>query len=704
MRIKRKHKSVAEIRSTIMSNLDRFDVISFDVFDTLLRRCIYPPELIKERSAALFSEILKDFDIEAQTEYILDCRQLCENKLRKEASDLGYDPECDFEQLAYKLVEHVLADLMQLKIDKELIADLSNRFIECEIYLELETSIPNSEMCALYRELQTIGKRTILTSDMYLSSEHIKILLNKNDVTVASEDCYVSSKSKLCKWSGRLFKHWLDVESVTPDRVIHIGDNPQSDYLSAIREGLNVILYIDPQENRRRAELQSAYQLSEKHSYWQGAYTLRICNSLKKATLSNDFLYDYGYHFLGPAFSAYIHCVVEKIKLYKIDHVLFLAREGFLFQKIYDCFNSQLGLSGLQPTTFYACLSRYSTGLASVQYLSPREIQTGTYKMHQQGLASVLKTYGLPQQLFASIAAEYGIYDITEPIYDCYSHPGVLGFLGDARVQDAVAESRTVAKKKLSTYLDDCNFWGRNRKVALLDVGWEGTIQDNLIHAFGQRSDFPILYGLYFGRVKGRNFLQYSPSISEGLMYDFRRRDISEQSITNFVQIFEQAARAPHGSTLTYELNYEEQVEPVFKPENSQDRKDEIDLNPSLAILQQGILDFADCYSKAIFLTGYSSVDVKPYILANISRFINLPRRKEAWNILNKMKHSEDFGANNSLSLGINNFQTFSIKQWLYMINEYSNVFWKQGTLKISGVPGLPFLFSILRNTTRNPF
>ena len=133
-------------------------------------------------------------------------------------------------------------------------------------------------------------------------------------------------------------------------------------------------------------------------------------------------------------------------------------------------------------------------------------------------------------------------------------------------------------------YLGQCNFWGRDPQgCALVDIGWEGTIQDNLVRAFNQLGAFPLLHGLYFGRRERKTFLKYSNSFSHGLIYESRNRNINTESIDIFVEIFEKGAGAPHASTRGYApvgSRIEDGVRPVFKSDSSQSRQAEISAMP----------------------------------------------------------------------------------------------------------------------------
>ena len=183
-------------------------------------------------------------------------------------------------------------------------------------------------------------------------------------------------------------------------------------------------------------------------------------------------------------------------------------------------------------------------------------------------------------------------------------------------------------------------------------MGWEGSIQFNLINAFGQRQDFPQLFGFYLGRRRGRYLLEYAPSFAEGLLYDYRNYSINERLPLEFLEIYEEAARAPHGTALGYRWAGNNTIRPMLKQPGQADRDCEIRDNPQLAVMQQGILDFAGRYLEVIRATGYGSQQIKPFVLATAARFVCLPRKNEIRGIIRNFSHAADFDVRSSFELG----------------------------------------------------
>lgn len=450
-----------------------------------------------------------------------------------------------------------------------------------------------------------------------------------------------------------------------------------------------------------------------------GALLYEKCLSSGHTTLKDaPFLYTYGYEFIGLAYSVYLHRVIEKVKQFEIDHLIFVAREGYLFQKIY-----QILQSGATPmldpavSTHYACLSRVSTLLASTPQLTTREIALATEKPGEQGLADVLKILGLPVDEFLPYAQLHQI-DLSQPLTDYWNNQPLLNFLNNMDMQAQVRQHYQAANHKLQQYLDQCQFWGKNRKVALVDIGWQGTIQDNLTRAFNHRDDFPLLHGFYFGRREIQTFLRYSSSLSHGLVYDARDGHASLESIQLFVGMFEQAASAPHASTIGYD-DTPQGVVPRLAPNTRLSRQNELQLAAPTALLQQGILDFAQQYKQCWNQQRFTATSQLPFLQGLITRHIAFPTYEEAFHLskhfsmpshLAKRASTAVYGSGNpeATSQKPKAFSTFIVSKadFWHAIKRgklktakahFEAAIWKPGSLRLLNIPGFASIYRIKR-------
>ncbi len=90
--------------------------------------------------------------------------------------------------------------------------------------------------------------------------------------------------------------------------------------------------------------------------------------------------------------------------------------------------------------------------------------------------------------------------------------------------------------------------------MALVDIGWLGTIQRFLYNAIQHRSDIPRLHGMFFGATRGVPYPQRPDNAIEGLMYDRHRFGLAQSTIAYALDLFEEACRAPHPTLTAYRL------------------------------------------------------------------------------------------------------------------------------------------------------
>jgi len=88
--------------------------------------------------------------------------------------------------------------------------------------------------------------------------------------------------------------------------------------------------------------------------------------------------YDMGYIFLGPLVMDFMIWYIQKIREYKIEQVIFSARDGYLFQKLYNSIRKRAGQSDL-PDSIYLHTSRIVCNLANIYCADDIRKQTGEY-------------------------------------------------------------------------------------------------------------------------------------------------------------------------------------------------------------------------------------------------------------------------------------------------------------------------------------
>ena len=292
--------------SELVSKLMEYDVISFDVFDTLIFRPFSEP-------ADLFYFVGEKMGIQ-------DFRNL---RIRAESKA---------REIVHKTSEEYEVTLAQIweELEKETGLNAAEG-IRIETEIEENLCFANPYMLEVWNALIKAGKKPIIVSDMYLPASTIKGILEKNGFTGAG-NIYISNEYGINKYEGRLYKKVKeDVLKTKPGaKMVHVGDNPRSDIKMAERNGIEAILY--PNVNRMQLSYRPYDMSAIIGSAYRGMVNSRIYNGLETYSME----YEYGYIYGGLFVLGYCNFIHEYFLNEKPDKLLFLSRDGDILKKIYD--------------------------------------------------------------------------------------------------------------------------------------------------------------------------------------------------------------------------------------------------------------------------------------------------------------------------------------------------------------------------------
>jgi len=162
----------------------------------------------------------------------------------------------------------------------------------------------------------------------------------------------------------------------------------------------------------------------------------------------------------------------------------------------------------------------------------------------------------------------------------------------------------------LYSYLAQEGFFSY-QKVAWVDIGWNGTLQHFLQRTFGHETDYPQVRGYYFALVPKLHGDFFAHNQAEGIIHDSRRCNDCERVVAECEEIFEQGARALHGSTIGY-VQQAGRWEALLKPDHALDRQAELQANPYVEQLQVGIMQHWQAFQQVQQRTAYTSSELLP--------------------------------------------------------------------------------------------
>lgn len=314
MESKEEHIEPGISRKELLEKIVCYDVISFDIFDTLLtRNVLYPTDVFELVEIKLLEKFGQSFDFARK-------RQQAEYELSQQ--DV---PTID--DIYNKIHE-----------DNELGSDIIDFAKATEWQIENEILILRDDMCEMLNYAAENNKIVYLVSDMYYSSKQLKQILFEKGVT-GYHKIIVSCEYGCTKSTG-LFDV-MKKDAKKDNKYLHIGDNYSADILGAERTGIEGVWIRSSTDmfdmmswSRDFVECDS---LSDKIKL--GFFVSRIFNSpfaLEDGTIVVEKLEDFGFLYIAPIVTDFVIWLYKELSEKKNCNILFAARDGYLIKKLYD--------------------------------------------------------------------------------------------------------------------------------------------------------------------------------------------------------------------------------------------------------------------------------------------------------------------------------------------------------------------------------
>ena len=203
------------MNNRLLHKLMRYDVISFDVFDTLIERdTVLPSEIFSYAAETIIPERAEEF----RSERI---------KAEEEARTHAENGEVTLVEIYDCLNSSFQAYAESLR--------------QAEIQQELQHNYPKTNITEVYQELIRLGKKVYLISDMYLSSAVIKQILEHCGITGYAK-IFVSNEYHCNKRDGKLFRIAAGEENLEREKMIHVGDSIRADFIGPRKAGIRSVL------------------------------------------------------------------------------------------------------------------------------------------------------------------------------------------------------------------------------------------------------------------------------------------------------------------------------------------------------------------------------------------------------------------------------------------------------------------------------
>ncbi len=506
---------ILELRRLVDSG--KYRLLSVDIFDTTVWRMVPNPVdvfFLLARDLKQKGLIRKSSSVES---FVRERIQAEERSRKKK----NYCAEVTLEEIYAEFPVGYLVDS-----STAIIADLEFKK-ECELVRVYP------EMSKLLAYAQGKGLKTAFVSDTYFNQHQIGRLVGIDvDYVILSCEHHVS------KYHG-LHSVLIEQSGISPSHILHVGDNHTSDIKGPEIYPIDTFWFEKfPEPFGDIVELETPMVSTERNELLKSPdYGLTWQRSLAGSACSSDYE-RWGAIVLGPLISGFSDWVIDRCENENIRTVLCLMREGRILKKSIDTYNTSLETSEL-------FISRYVALKAAIFDGSPEEIYAFISRPSPKKTGEILSELGL-------CGNDVGLDEDTVLKPDDTS--GLIQKICNTpRAKQKVIQSSRLARNNLIKHITEKINPNQKQTVALVDLGYKGTIQENLQIIF-DRENLPVkTHGFYFVTGGDVYQTQSTGAVTEGWLSENGQPLSMAHTFMRSPEIVEQSLMADCGTTLGHD-------------------------------------------------------------------------------------------------------------------------------------------------------
>lgn len=243
-------------------------------------------------------------------------------------------------------------------------------------------------------------------------------------------------------------------------------------------------------------------------------------------------------------FYGFIRWLMESALAEGISKLYFFTREGEFLKVLYEKMAQIQFPRRSLPAAEILEVSRMSTFLPSCSEMNLNACMRIWNQYETQSMSALMQSFHIKLHRMQKYFDRYEI-DSDERIVKPWEDKRVQALFEDQEFIHVLTAEKEKKKRLLYRYLAGKGFAEEEKKkIGIVDIGWRGTIQDNLCYLY---PDYEIT-GFYIGL---QQFL--SPQPSNSRKYGYINPYPLSGMILMFVTPMEMLCNSPNGSTLAYE-------------------------------------------------------------------------------------------------------------------------------------------------------
>jgi FMN phosphatase YigB (HAD superfamily) len=443
--------------SNLVAKIGQVELVSSDVFDTLLLRTLRSERSRILRGERLFSDLLQRKGFLIPFDVLVDTRIKSQSLVFRVLEARRSPGEARLEEIIGR-------QLALLGLPQSFVAER----VQIEIEVEKTSLAPAKYLANILSAHRRAGARIVATSDTTFSSDALRQLIDHFYSGELVERIYSSADLNLTKRHGALFEAVAKAEGVPMHRMIHVGDDWLADIEVPTSKGINVQYVQHPQYRKSLRRFGGA--LTEAG---------RAIRSIKRAkaqgfSSSAESAAEFGLSVFGPIVAQFCLQIWLYAEAKPVDEsvLLFCARGGVGIRQAFEHVLSRLSL----PTTARRenfLISRLVAARAALLSQRPAALETIGIEFRGRTFAEVASALGGRSY---ELAGDWNELLDTSKLFSLF-----FGRSG-AEVLADISEQHVMFDSYFRWLTQDAD------RVILVDTGLYGSTQRLLASAYPDKS------------------------------------------------------------------------------------------------------------------------------------------------------------------------------------------------------------------------
>lgn len=528
-------------------------LVSYDIWDTVIRRRCHPDAV----KLFVAREILLTLGPRTKPQLMdpwafFRFRRVVEHQIGQEMQVKGGDCEYPLREVISRLIKYAT------KEPPKDLSSLTAKFLSLELAQEKRVVFIDPDI--LERISNDGASRRIFISDFYMPKSSIFELLSTVGASQYFDGGYVSCDVSLNKYSGRLFQHVLREESCSPQNMFHLGDNRLSDVESPAKLGINSELYLPAEAHGARKRNESRFTTRT-----LAAKAPEPVRSPETSAEPNAGMMSLALE-AAPLLVGFALFILFRARQQRLPEIYFFTREGEFVLRLYRILREASPFRDELPAGRLLEVSRIATFAPSLKSLDANELMRLWRLYWVQTPRGFLSSLDLCTPENLERFARQGL-QADQRVPHPWANDAFLAAIREKTFSHHATEHMADRREILLEYFQQQGITNKDGRYGVVDIGWRGTIQDNiaLLHPESQFNGFYLGLNQMLNpqppNAKKEAFgPQFEPDASPAL-----------RKMLNFVAPIEMLTNSNSGSVVSYERQ-NGKVVPIRSVEDRENR------------------------------------------------------------------------------------------------------------------------------------